>query len=59
MPFLVLIIFVIIILIILVANIKIVPQAYSYVVERLGAYKGSWSVGLHFMIPFIERVAKS
>ncbi len=58
MPFLVLIIFVIIILIILVANIKIVPQAYSYVVERLGAYKGSWSVGLHFKVPFIERVAK-
>ena len=57
MPFLVLIIFVIIILIILVANIKIVPQAYSYVVERLGAYKGSWSVGLHFKVPFIERVA--
>ncbi len=58
MEYLILIAFVIIILVILVANIKIVPQASSYVVERLGAYKGSWSVGLHFKIPFIERVAK-
>lgn len=58
MEFLWLIVFIVIVLIILVANIKIVPQAYSYVVERLGAYKGSWSVGLHFKVPFIERVAK-
>ncbi|HIV01936.1 MAG TPA: SPFH/Band 7/PHB domain protein [Candidatus Aphodoplasma excrementigallinarum] len=55
---LVLIAFVIIVLVILVANIKIVPQASSFVVERLGAYKGSWGVGLHFKIPFIERVVK-
>lgn len=58
MEYLVLIAFVIIILVILVANIKIVPQASSFVVERLGAYKGSWGVGLHFKIPFIERVVK-
>ena len=59
MEYLVLIAFVIIILVILVANIKIVPQASSFVVERLGAYKGSWGVGLHFKIPFIERVVKT
>lgn len=47
------------VLIILVANIKIVPQAHAYVIERLGAYSGTWSVGLHFKIPFIERVARA
>ena len=35
----------------LVANIRIVPQARAYVVERLGAYYGTWQVGLHFKIP--------
>ena len=58
MEFLIPIIFVIVILVILVANIKIVPQAHSYVIERLGAFKDSWGVGLHFKVPFIERVAK-
>lgn len=48
----------ILILIILVSNIKIVPQANSYIVERLGGYFATWSVGLHFKIPFIDRVAK-
>ena len=38
--------------------IKIVPQAQAYVVERLGAYQGTWSVGIHFKIPFIDRVAR-
>ena len=38
--------------------IRIVPQAHAFVVERLGAYSTTWSVGLHFKIPFIERVAK-
>lgn len=47
-----------VIIVLVVANIKIVPQAYSYVIERLGAYSASWGVGLHFKIPFIERVAK-
>ena len=46
-----------IIVIILIANIRIVPQAHAYVVERLGAYHATWSVGLNFKIPFIERVA--
>ncbi|MCI5893566.1 MAG: SPFH/Band 7/PHB domain protein [Clostridiales bacterium] len=53
-----LIILLAVIIVLVVANIKIVPQAYSYVIERLGAYSASWGVGLHFKIPFIERVAK-
>lgn len=47
-----------IIIIVAIANIKIVPQAHSYVIERLGAYSASWGVGIHFKVPFIERVAK-
>ena len=43
---------------ILIKNIRIVQQARAYVVERLGAYSATWNVGLHFKIPFIERVAK-
>ena len=50
---------VILIILILVFNIKIVPQASAYVMERLGAYSQTWGVGLHFKIPFIERVAKA
>ena len=46
-------------IVVLITNIKIVPQARAMVVERLGAYKGTWSVGLHFKVPFIERVAKT
>ena len=45
-------------LIILVRNIRIVPQAQTYVIERLGAYSATWSVGLHFKIPFIEAISK-
>ncbi|MBQ8025568.1 MAG: paraslipin, partial [Oscillospiraceae bacterium] len=48
----------IIILIILVKNIRIVQQARAFVIERLGAYSTTWGVGLHFKVPFIERVAK-
>ena len=54
-PFLIILVLV---LIVLAFNIKIVPQAYCYVVERLGAFHSAWSVGLHFKIPFVERVAK-
>jgi len=46
------------ILAIIVSCIKIVPQAQAYVLERLGGYQETWSVGLHFKIPFIDRVAK-
>ena len=45
-------------LLILVSYIKIVPQAQAYVVERLGAYQGTWHVGVKFLIPFIDRVAR-
>ena len=48
----------IIILVILTSCVKIVPQAQAMVVERLGAYKETWSVGLHMKAPFIDRVAK-
>ncbi len=46
-----------ILLILIIANIKIVPQAHAYIVERLGAYNATWSVGLHVKIPFIDRIA--
>ena len=48
----------IIILLILVSNIRIVPQAHAYILERLGGYKDTWGVGLHFKIPLIDKVAK-
>lgn len=44
--------------VILLSCIKIVPQAHAYVVERLGAYQQTWSVGLHLKVPFIDKVAK-
>ncbi len=47
-----------IIIAIVISSIKIVGQAQAYVVERLGAYQGTWGVGVHFMVPFIDRVAK-
>ena len=46
------------ILVILIRNIRVVQQARAYVIERLGAYSTTWEVGLHFKIPFIERIAK-
>ena len=48
---------IILVLIVIVANIKIVPQAHAYVLERLGAYHATWEVGLHFKIPFIEKLS--
>jgi len=56
--FIAIIVIVIIIVIILASCIKIVPQANAYVVERLGAYQGTWEVGLHAKVPFIDRIAK-
>ena len=49
---------VVFLLIVVIANIKIVPQSKAYVMERLGAYQGTWQTGLHVKIPFIERVSK-
>lgn len=47
------------ILVILIAtNIRVVPQASSYVVERLGAYQSTWGVGVHVKIPLIDKIAK-
>ena len=51
-------ILVILILAVVVSCIKIVPQAHAYIVERLGGYLATWPVGLHLLIPFIDRVAK-
>ena len=55
-------IFMIIIILLIVyivsSCVRIVPQAQAYVIERLGAYNGTWSVGMHFKVPFIDRVAK-
>ena len=53
-----LVVLLILIVIVLFSCIKIVPQAHAYVVERLGAYQQTWSVGLHLKVPFIDNVAK-
>ena len=47
-----------VIVVIVIRNIRIVQQARAYVIEYLGAYKTTWNVGLHFKIPFLEKVAK-
>ena len=52
------IIVVVLIAMIISSTVRIVPQAHAYVVERLGAYQGTWSVGLHVKVPFIDRVAR-
>ncbi|MDK9710760.1 SPFH domain-containing protein [Acidaminobacter sp.] len=44
-------------ILLIITNIRVVPQAQAYVIERLGAFLTTWSVGLHFKIPFIDRVA--
>ena len=49
---------VVLVICILVSCIKIVPQAQAYVIERLGAYQGTWSVGFHLKAPFIDKVAR-
>ena len=54
----VVLVLILLLIVILVRNIRIVQQAKAYVVERLGAYKTTWNVGIHFKVPFIERVAK-
>ena len=44
--------------IIVITNIHIVPQARGYVIERLGAYHATWKTGMHFTVPFLDKVAK-
>ena len=54
------ILLVVIVLAIVVTStcVKIVPQAHSYVIERLGVYKETWSVGIHFKVPFLDRISR-
>ena len=49
---------IIVIVIVIVKNIKIVPQAHAYVIERLGTYQTTWNTGLHLKVPFVDRIAK-
>lgn len=48
----------ILVLLVVASCVKIVPQAHAFVVERLGGYQGTWSVGIHFKVPFIDKVAR-
>ena len=52
------IILIFILVILVIANIKIVPQAHAYIIERLGGYHETWGVGVHVKVPFIDRIAK-
>ena len=49
---------ILLLLIILVSRIKVVPQSQVYVIERIGSYHQTWNTGLHFLVPFIDRIAK-
>ena len=55
----VIIILVVVLLLLVISCIKVVPQAHAMVIERLGAYLTTWPVGLHFKVPFIDRVARN
>ena len=57
-PLILIAIILLIILIAIISNVKIVPQAHAYVVERLGAYHSTWGTGLHVKIPFIDKVSR-
>ena len=48
----------VLVMILIITNIRIVPQSNAFVIERLGAYQGTWNVGLHVKMPFIDRIAK-
>ena len=50
--------FVVIVAVVVTSCIKVVPQAKAYVIERLGGYQGTWGVGIHFKVPFIDKVAR-
>lgn len=53
-----LIVLIIILIILAIANIKVVPQSYATIIERLGVYNATWNTGLHFKLPFIDRIVK-
>jgi len=59
MEYLIPVILVVLVLVVMAANIRVVQQSRAFVVERLGAFQSVWGVGLHFKIPFIERIAKN
>ena len=56
--FALIIILCLVVIVIICSTIKIVPQAHAYVIERLGTYQATWSVGLHMKMPVIDKVAK-
>ena len=58
MKFIIFAVLIIIVILVILSIVRIVPQAHAYVVERLGAYQDTWSVGIHFKVPFIDRVAR-
>ncbi len=53
-----LLVVIVIAVMVLISCVKVVPQAYAFILERFGAYKATWSTGLHLKVPFIERVAR-
>jgi len=53
-----LLVIILVVVCILASCIKVVPQAYAVVLERLGAYRATWGTGIHFKVPFIERIAR-
>ncbi len=53
-----LVVIIVIVLIIISSCIKIVPQAHAFIVERLGGYLATWSVGIHFKLPIFDKVAR-
>ena len=55
-PIILVAVLVVVLLAVLVSCFKIVPQAQAYVIERLGAYQGTWSVGFHVKVPFLDKV---
>lgn len=56
--FIIFIVLMVVLLIVLASCVRIVPQAQALVVERLGAFQGTWGVGVHILVPFIDRIAK-
>lgn len=54
----ILLVIIVILVLVVIANIKVVPQSYEWVIERLGAYYASWGTGIHVKVPFIDRVSK-
>ncbi len=58
-PLIILLVLLAIFIVVLISCIKIVPQANAIVLERLGAYKGTWTTGVHFKLPFFDKIAKS